>query len=81
MAIQGSATPLECAFSGGGLTSAKCRNCLNADAFKSLQLLKSAYQNGHISAADDATQHLDALIAALENDIDDDLPSLALLHS
>jgi hypothetical protein len=81
LAIQGSATPSEQAFSGGGLTGAKRRNRLNANAFESLQLLKSAYRNGHISAADDATQHLDALIAALEDDIDDDLPSLASLHS
>jgi hypothetical protein len=81
LAIQGSATPLECAFSGGGLTGAKRRNRLNSDAFESLQLLKSAYWNGHILAADDATQHLDVLVAALEDDIDDDLPSLASLHS
>jgi len=81
LAIQGSATPSERAFSGGGLTGTKCRNRLNADAFESIQLLKSAYRNGHISAADGATQHLDALIAALEDDIDDDLPSLASLDS
>ena len=81
LTIQGSATPSEHAFSGGRLTSAKCHNRLNANAFESLQLLKKAYRNGHISAADDATQHLDVLIAALEDDIDDDLPSLASLHS
>jgi hypothetical protein len=76
LAIQGSAIPLERAFSGGGLTSTKCHNRLNANAFESLQLLKNAYRNGHISAADDATQHLDALIAALEYDIDaEDVPS------
>ena len=36
--------------------------------------------NGHILAADDATQHLDALIAALEDEVDD-VPSLASLNS
>ena len=80
LAIQGSATPSERAFSSGGLTGAKHLNHLNVDVFESLQLLKSVYQNGHISAVDDATQHLDALIAVLEDDIDDDLPSLASLH-
>jgi hypothetical protein len=74
LAIQGSATPSERASSSGGLTGTKCRNCLHADAFESLQLLKSAYRNGHISAASDAEQHLDALIAALDDT--DDMPSL-----
>ena len=81
LAIQGSATPSERAFSGGRLTGTKRHNHLNYEAFTGLQLLKSAYRNGHISAADGATQHLDALIAALEDDIDDDLPSLASLDS
>jgi hypothetical protein len=76
LAIQGSSTASERAFSGGGLTSTKQRNRLNGDTFESLQLLKSAYRNGHISAADDATQHLDALIAALEDDADNDMLSL-----
>ena len=79
--IQGSATPLERAFSGGGLTGMKHHNGLNANAFESLQLLKSACWNGHILAADDATQHLDALIAKLGDEVDDDMPSLASLNS
>ena len=73
LAIQGSATPSEHAFSSGGLTGTKYRNRLNGMVFKSLQLLKSAYHNGHISAASDAKQHIDALIAALD---DEDLPEL-----
>jgi len=46
--------------------------------FKSLQLLKSAYRNGHISAVSDAKQHIDALIAAFDDEeVDDkDLPEL-----
>jgi hAT family C-terminal dimerisation region len=78
LAIHGSATPSERAFSSGGLTGTKYRNRLNGMVFESLQLLKSAYRNGHISAASDAKQHIDALIAALdEEEVDDeDLPEL-----
>ena len=78
LAIQGSATPSEHAFSSGGLTGTKYRNRLNGMVFESLQLLKSAYHNGHISAASDAKQHIDALIAAFnDEEVDDeDLPEL-----
>jgi hypothetical protein len=78
LAIQGSATPSERAFSSGGLTGTKYRNRLNGMVFESLQLLKSAYRNGHISAASDAKQHIDALIAAFDDEeVDDkDLPEL-----
>ena len=77
-AIQGSATPSERAFSSGGLTGTKYRNRLNGMVFESLQLLKSAYRNGHISAASDAKQHIDALIAAFDDEEvdDEDLPEL-----
>jgi hypothetical protein len=68
LAIQGSATPSERAFSSGGLTGTKRWNRLNPNVFESLQLLKSAYRNGHVSAASNAEQHLDALIAALHDD-------------
>ena len=46
--------------------------------FESLQLLKSACCNGHISAASDAKQHIDALIAVLDDEEvdDEDLPEL-----
>lgn len=78
LAIQGSATPSEHAFSSGGLTGTKYCNCLDKKVFESLQLLKSAYCNGHISAASDAKQHIDALIAAFDDKEvdDDDLPEL-----
>jgi len=79
--LLGYTTPSEHAFSGGGLTGMKHRNGLNATVFESLQLLKSAYWNGHTLTADDATQHLDALITALEDEVDDDMPSLASLNS
>ena len=56
----------------------KYRNCLNGMVFESLQLLKSAYRNGHISAVSDAKQHIDALIAAFDDEEvdDEDLPEL-----
>jgi hAT family C-terminal dimerisation region len=71
LAIQGSATPSERAFSSGGLTGTKNRNCLNGAVFENLQLLKSAYRNGHISAASDAKQHIDSLIASFDVEEED----------
>ena len=50
LAIQGSATPSEQAFSSGGITGTAKHNCLNIEVFECLQLLKSAYWNGHIGA-------------------------------
>jgi hypothetical protein len=46
--------------------------------FKSLQLLKSAYCNGHVLAASDAKQHIDVLIAVFnDEEVDDeDFPEL-----
>ncbi|KAJ7710593.1 hypothetical protein B0H17DRAFT_1190307 [Mycena rosella] len=41
---------------------------LNPTLFEALQLLKSAYRNGHISAAGIAARHIDALIAELDDD-------------
>ncbi|KAF7334030.1 HAT dimerization [Mycena venus] len=80
LAIQGSATPAERAFSSGSLTGAKLRNSLTADIFEALQLLKSAYRNGHISAAALAAKHIDALIAELDENVgydaeDEDSPT------
>ena len=57
LAIQGSATPSERAFSSGGTTGTAKRNRLNVEVFESLQLLKSAYRNGHISAHLEAEKH------------------------
>jgi len=82
LAIQDSSTPLEWVFSSSELTGAKHHNRLTVDAFKSLQLLKSTYHNGHVSAAVDASQHIDALIDLLDNSADfengdlKDMPSL-----
>jgi hypothetical protein len=66
LAIQGSSTPSERAFSGGGLTGTTLRNRLEVEIFEALQILKSAYRNGHTAAAEQAAHHLDALIASLD---------------
>ena len=73
LAIQGSATPSECAFSSGGITDTAHRNRLSPNLFEALQILKSAYRNQHITAVHQAAQHVDALIAQqeLETEIDD----------
>ena len=54
LAIQGSAVPSERAFSSSALTATACRNRLLSETFGQLQLLKSAYRKGHISAANEA---------------------------
>ncbi|KAJ7362446.1 hypothetical protein DFH08DRAFT_840912 [Mycena albidolilacea] len=68
LAIQGSATPAERAFSSGSLTDTKLRNSLSTNLFGALQLLKSAYRNGHISTSTISAKHIDALIAELDAD-------------
>jgi hypothetical protein len=52
--IQGSAVSSECAFSSSALTAIVRHNCVLPDTFGKLQLLKSAYRKGHISAAGEA---------------------------
>jgi len=75
---QGLAIPSEHTFSSGGLTGIKYCNHLNGVVFESLQLLKRTYCNGHISAASEAKQHTDPLIASFDDEeVDDkDLPEL-----
>lgn len=60
LAIQGSAVASERAFSSGGITGTARRNSLLPEVFEALQLLKSAYRQGHISA------HSHAELAALD---------------
>lgn len=50
LAIQGSAVPSERAFSSSGITATARRNALLPETFGALQVLKSAYRQGHISA-------------------------------
>lgn len=64
LAIQGSSTPSERAFSGGGITGTPARNRLSVASFEALQLLKIAYRNGHIAAADNADKHLGSFLGA-----------------
>jgi hypothetical protein len=60
LAIQGSATASERAFSSGGITGCSRRNKLQPEIFEGLQLLKSAYRNGHVSATTQAAHHVEA---------------------
>jgi hypothetical protein len=64
LAIQGSATPSERAFSNASLTDTKQRNRLSPDTFEALQILKSAYRNGHISATVEADRYHQTLMNA-----------------
>jgi len=66
LAIQGSSTPSKRAFSSGGITGTARRNRLSMEIFEALQILKSAYQNGHIAVVNQAAQHIDTLIMELE---------------
>ena len=66
LVIQGSAISSERAFSSGGITGSACRNRLIVKVFGALQILKSAYRNGHIAAVNQVGQHVDALMASLE---------------
>ncbi len=72
LAIQGSATPSERAFSSGSITDCSQRNRLQPYVFEGLQLLKSAYRNGYISATTQAGQHKEALLESLDSGTDDD---------
>jgi hAT family C-terminal dimerisation region len=77
LAIQGSSVPSERAFSSGGLTGTSLRNRLSPAIFEALQILKSAYKNKHISAAQEAEGHIQAYLEALAV-LEDDEGSLEL---
>ena len=72
LAIQGSAVPLEHAFSSGALTATRRRNHLSPTMFEALQILKGAYRNGHIAAAQDAEAHVVDFFDALDSDSEDE---------
>jgi len=63
--IQGSSTPSERAFSNASLTDSKHRNRLAPDTFEALQILKSAYRNGHLSASAEAEKYYDSIMSVL----------------
>ena len=60
LAIQGSATPSERAFSSSRITGIAHRSCLTVEMFEALQILESTYQGSHIMAADDAEMQVTA---------------------
>ena len=73
LAIQGSATLSERAFSSGGITGCAQRNRLHSGVFEGLQLLKSAYHNGHMSEGSQATQHMEVFMRSFadnDNELD-----------
>jgi hypothetical protein len=74
--IQGSATPSERAFSNVSLTDTKQRNWLTSETFEALQILKSAYRNGHTSAPAEAERYYQTVMGALRGE-DDDADGLA----
>jgi hypothetical protein len=64
LAIQGLLTPSECTFLNAALTDSKQRNRLALDTFKALQILKSVYHNGHLSAPAEAEKHYETVMSA-----------------
>ena len=66
--IQGSATPSERLFSNASLTDSKQRNRLTPDTFEALQILKSAYRNGHVSAPAEAEEYYQMIMSALRGE-------------
>src|ERR1700682_3666564 len=62
LAIQGSATPSERAFSSGGTTGTAKRNRLKPDVFEALQILKSAYRNRHLATDKEAHKHVVSIV-------------------
>ncbi|KAF8271634.1 hypothetical protein EI94DRAFT_1567933, partial [Lactarius quietus] len=73
LAIQGSATPSERAFSSGGITGCAQRSRLQPTLFEALQLLKSAYRNKNISAGTQAALHTEAVLARSFDDSNDEI--------
>jgi hypothetical protein len=72
LAVQGSATPSERAFSSAALTDTKQCNKLSPVIFEGLQILKSAYRSGHLSASDVAQKRYTEMmqdLSILEMDV------------
>ena len=65
LTIQGLVTPSEHMFSNASLTDSKHRNWLAPDTFKALQILKSVYRNGHMSAPAEAENYYDSIMSVL----------------
>jgi hypothetical protein len=54
LAAQGSSVPSECSFLAAGLDKTLLCNCMSARLFEALQILRSAYKNGTLSAAEES---------------------------
>jgi hypothetical protein len=63
--IQGLATPSERVFSNASLTDSEQCNQLAPDTFEALQILKSTYHNGHMSAPAEAQNYYDKVMNVL----------------
>jgi len=80
LAIQGSSTPSECAFLNTSLTNTQQRNQLTPDMFKALQVLKSAYCHGHMSAPAEAEEYYHLITSVLgDPDGDAECPASSFL--
>ncbi len=66
--IQGSATPSEHTFSNTSLTDTKQCNWLAPDTFEALQILKSTYRNGHMSALAEAEKYYLTVMSVLRGE-------------
>jgi hypothetical protein len=71
LAVAGSSVLSERAFSSGVLTATKRRNQLTPEVFEALQILKGAYRNSHITAAEEAEVHIGSVLDDLVSDNDD----------
>jgi hypothetical protein len=71
--IQGSASLSERAFSSRGITGCARRNSLQPRVFEALQLLKSAYRNGHMSATTQAALHVEEFDSWSDDDAEGDI--------
>jgi len=65
LAIQGSSTPSERAFSNASLTDTQQRNRLTPEMFEALQILKSAYRHGLMSAPAEAERYYHSITSVL----------------
>jgi hypothetical protein len=71
LATQGSATASEPSFSNGSPTATLWRNRLSPEMFEALQILKSAYCNGHIEASEEARKRMIDFLDVFDGDLDD----------
>ena len=65
LAIQGSSTPSERVFSNASLTDTQQRNQLTPEMFEALQILKSAYRHGLMSAPAEAERYYHLITSVL----------------